>query len=266
MKKFAKLAALLMATAMLLALCACGSENSDSNKKTITLGTSADYPPFEFHMLDNGKDTIEGIDVSMAKAIAQEMGAELVIKDIAFDNLLIELGQGTVDFVIAAMEWDEERDQSADFSDPYYTDVPPKIVTLKDNAASYTSLADFSGKTVGAQSGTTKADIVTNDMTGANPLLMQVVTELVNSLVNGKCDALVLDGAVADKYVASNDQLAVCDISLGEAAEPYRVAVKEGDPNKLLDTINAAIKKAVDGGEIANWIEQANDQSQQAAE
>ena len=100
MKKFMKLAAVLMAAAMLLALCACGNEPT-SDKKTITLGTSADYPPFEFHMLKDGKDTIVGIDIFMAQAIAEEMGAELVIKDIAFDNLLIELGQGTVDFVIA---------------------------------------------------------------------------------------------------------------------------------------------------------------------
>ncbi len=264
MKKFAKLAALLMAAAMLLSLCACGSKPAE--KKTITLGTSADYPPFEFHVLKDGKDEIVGIDVAMAKAIAAEMGAELVIKDIAFDNLLIELGQGTVDFVIAAIEKNDERDAAADFSDPYYTDLPPTIVALKDTASSYTSLADFSGKTVGAQTATTKADIVTGEMAGAQPLLMQAVTELVNSLVNGKCDAIVLDGAVAEKYIASNDQLAACPITLGEAAEPYRVAVKEGDPDKLLTSINAAIKKAVESGDITTWIEEANALSADAAQ
>ena len=264
MKKFAKLAALLMAAAMLLSLCACGSKPAE--KKTITLGTSADYPPFEFHVLKDGKDEIVGIDVSMAKAIAAEMGAELVIKDIAFDNLLIELGQGTVDFVIAAIEKNDERDAAADFSDPYYTDLPPTIVALKDTASSYTSLADFSGKTVGAQTATTKADIVTGEMAGAQPLLMQAVTELVNSLVNGKCDAIVLDGAVAEKYIASNDQLAACPITLGEAAEPYRVAVKEGDPDQLLTAINAAIKKAVEAGDITTWIEEANALSADAAQ
>ena len=264
MKKFAKLAALLMAAAMLLSLCACGSKPAE--KKTITLGTSADYPPFEFHVLKDGKDEIVGIDVSMAKAIAAEMGAELVIKDIAFDNLLIELGQGTVDFVIAAIEKNDERDAAADFSDPYYTDLPPTIVALKDTASSYTSLADFSGKTVGAQTATTKADIVTGEMAGAQPLLMQAVTELVNSLVNGKCDAIVLDGAVAEKYIASNDQLAACPITLGEAAEPYRVAVKEGDPDQLLTAINAAIKKAVESGDITTWIEEANALSADAAQ
>ena len=260
MKKFVKLAAVFMAAAMLLALCACGSKPADDGKKTITLGTSADYPPFEFHILKDGKDEIVGIDVSMAKAIAAEMGAELQIKDIAFDSLLIELGQGTVDFVIAAMEKDDTRDAAADFSDPYYTDVPPKIVTLKGNAANYTSLDDFSGKTVGAQTGTTKAD----KMPGANPLLLQSVNELVNGLVNSKCDAIVLDGAVADKYVASNDALAAVDISLGEAAEPYRVAVKEGDPDKLLDAINAAIKKAVENGDITTWMEEADALSSEA--
>ncbi len=261
MKKIAKLAALVMAAALLLSLCACGSA---PEKKVITLGTSADYPPFEFHVLKDGVDTIVGIDVSMAKAIAAEMGVELQIKDIAFDSLLIELGQGTVDFVIAAIEKDPDRDKAADFSDPYYTDMPPKIVALKGNAGNYTALTDFDGKTVGAQTATTKADIVTDQMTGANPLLLQSVNELVNGLVNAKCDAIVLDGAVADKYVASNDALAVVDISLGEAAEPYRVAVKEGDPDKLLDKINAAIKKAVDNGDIATWMEEADALSSEA--
>ena len=116
------------------------------------------------------------------------------------------------------------------------------------------------------QCGISKADIVTGEMAGAQPLLMQAVTELVNSLVNGKCDAIVLDGAVAEKYIASNDQLAACPITLGEAAEPYRVAVKEGDPDQLLTAINAAIKKAVESGDITTWIEEANALSADAAQ
>ena len=93
MKKFAKVLTLILAASMLLCLAACSDTDAGSDKKTVTLGTSADYPPFEFHILDNGTDKIVGIDVSMAGAVAKEMGAELVIKDIAFDNLLIELGQ-----------------------------------------------------------------------------------------------------------------------------------------------------------------------------
>lgn len=293
MKKWSKLAALALAAAMLLALCACGNDNSNNNNttddnntpaqddgnttpdtnggsdtpdtKTIVFGTSADYAPFEFHVLKDGVDTVVGIDVALAQKIADDMGAELVIKDISFDSLCIELSQGTVDFVIAAMEKDEDRDALVDFSDPYYTDVPPQIVTLKDNAASYTSLADFAGKTVGAQTATTKADIVTGEMEGAQPLLLSSVNDLIASLVNGKCDALVLDGAVAEKYVAANEELGLVDIALGEAAiEPYRVAVQEGDPKGLLDSINASIADALANDLVTGWAEEADTLSSEA--
>lgn len=292
MKKWSKLAALVLAAAMLLALCACGNDNSNNNTtddnntptqddnntapdtnggsdtpatKTIVFGTSADYAPFEFHVLKDGVDTVVGIDVSMAQKIADDMGAELVIKDISFDSLCIELSQGTVDFVLAAMEQNEDRDALVDFSDPYYTDVPPQIVTLKDNAASYTSLSDFAGKTVGAQTATTKADIVTNDMEGAQPLLLSSVNDLIASLVNGKCDALVLDGAVAEKYVAANEELGLVDIALGEAAiDPYRVAVQEGDPKGLLESINASIADALANDMITTWAEEADTLSSEA--
>ena len=248
MKKFAKLAAVLMAAAMLLSLCACGN-NTNNDKKTITLGTSADYPPFEFHILKDGKDQIVGIDVSMAKAIAAEMGVELQIKDIAFDSLLIELGQGTVDFVIAAIELNDERDAQADFSDPYYTDLPKMIVVPADQAAAYATLNDFAGKLVGAQTATTNVEIVTNDMPGAQLNSQTAVTDMFNMLASGKLDAVVVDGAIAMQYVENNKTLAIAAASdsLGEAL-PYCVAVAKGDPEGLLPGINAAIAEMTASG------------------
>mgnify|MGYP003248391369 FL=1 len=138
------------------------SSSSTEDKKTIVFGTSADYPPFEFHILDeNGKDQIVGIDVAVAQKIANDMGCELQIKDMSFENLLANLGRGDVDFVIAAMELDAEgtRANAADYSDPYYTDEAPLVVVKKENADQYTSLDSFNGKSVGAQTATTKADL-----------------------------------------------------------------------------------------------------------
>lgn len=263
MKHMKKFACLLMAGCMLLALAACG--DSGSGKKTLTLGTSADYPPFEFHILQDSKDTIVGLDIAVAKKIAEEMDAELVIKDIPFDSLLIELSQGSVDFVMAAMEQDPEREGSADFSKPYYTDVPPKIVVRAADASGYTSLADFSGKTVGAQTATTKADAVAEYMPDAKPLLLQSVNELVNSLVNNKCDAIVLDGAVADKYVATNSDIVTLDsVPLGDASALYCVAVKEGDPDGLLPSINKILESINKDGQLTAWAEEADTLSSQA--
>lgn len=290
MKK--KFLALSLALALGLGLTACTSGNGSSastsgsgsdasssqsdassntgDKKTIVFGTSADYPPFEFHILDeNGKDQIVGIDVAVAQKIANDMGCELQIVDMSFENLLANLGREDVDFVIAAMELDAEgtRANAADYSDPYYTDEAPLVVVKKENADQYTSLDSFNGKTVGAQTATTKADLISGEsavMTGVNPMLLTSVPELVNALVYDKCDAVVLDAAVAKKYVETNDQLVILDnISLGEAAEPYRVWVAKGDPKGLLDSINKTIA-SLDEETMAGIIEDSNTLSSQA--
>lgn len=283
MKK--KFLALTLAMALGLGLTACGSNGANSSasgsnndasnssvdssnageKKTLVLGTSADYPPFEFHILQDGQDTIVGIDVFVAQQIAEDMGAELEIVDMNFDNLLTLMAQGNCDMVLAAMESKPERLEAADCSDPYYTDLPPVIVTKAENASLYTSLEDFSGKSVGAQTGTTKADIITDQMTGANPVLLTTVGDLINQLVYDKVDAVVLDGAVANKYVESNPDLAIVEsISLGDSMEPYRVWVAKGDPKGLLDDINASIAAMTENDSLVDFIDKANELSSQA--
>ena len=282
MKK--KFLALTLAMALGLGLTACGSNganssasgsNNDASNSSVdgsntgmtklVLGTSADYPPFEFHLLQAGQETIVGIDVFVAQQIAEDMGAELEIVDMNFDNLLTLMAQGNCDMVLAAMESKPERLEAADCSDPYYTDLPPVIVTKAENASLYTSLEDFSGKSVGAQTGTTKADIITDQMTGANPVLLTTVGDLINQLVYAKVDAVVLDGAVANKYVESNPDLAIVEsISLGDSMEPYRVWVAKGDPKGLLDDINASIATMTENDSLVDFIDKANELSSQA--
>ena len=290
-----KLIAIMLSLVMILGLAACTAapktENPDKNqsqtsdpagdqdgktddtdkqdnkeKKTFTMGTSADYPPYEFIIInDKGEQEFVGIDISLAQALAEDMGAELKVVNMSFENLMIALGKGEVDCVIAAMEEDEERAKVADFSDPYYTDQPPMVLVKKENVDNYQTMEDFSGKKVGAQMSTTKADIVSNDMTGANLVALSSVTDLVNELMYNKCDAIVLDGAVALQYAESNSDLVVANVSLGEAA-PYRVVVKKGDPNGLLESINKTIAALIEDGKIEEFIEAANELSSQALE
>lgn len=260
-----KIAAIALCAVLLLGLLAGCSQNSTEGK--LILATSADYPPFEFHMLDeDGKDVIVGIDVSVAEKIAEDMGLELEIVDMNFENLLTAMDKGEADIVIAAMEYDEERAKTADFSDPYYTDLPAMILVKAEKVDQFTDLNSFNGLTVGAQTSTTKADIVTEDMPGAELLSLSTVTDLVNNLVYDKCSALVLDGAVAMQYAASNPDLVVCEaISLGEAL-PYRVAVKKGDPKGLLQSINMTIAQITTDGSVDAYIAEAEANSQYALE
>lgn len=261
MKKFVSL---LLALLMIASLAACGKKANDNNNsnesKTLIMGTSADYAPFEF--MYKGKDgTMQygGIDVSVGQYIAESMGKELKVENMSFDYLVPSLVKGDFDIVIAAMEADGERLKSADFSDPYYTDLPPAILVKASDAASYKTLADFSGKSVAAQTGTTKLDIVNKQLTGANAVPLALVTDMVNELVNGKVDAILVDGAVAKQYAETNKDLVIADASseLG-AAQPYCVAVAKGDPKGLLPAINAAIAKMNEENKLESFISAAD--------
>ncbi|NLW79269.1 MAG: transporter substrate-binding domain-containing protein [Ruminococcaceae bacterium] len=240
----------------------------DDTATTLVLGTSADYPPFEFHILDGGEDKIVGFEVGLAYEIAADQNAELQIVDMNFDNLLSLLAKGDCDFVIAAMEATDERLEAATASDPYYTDLPAMMLVKKENLDNYATFSDFDGKTVGAQSGTTKADLIPETMPGATPLLMASVVDLVNNLVYDKCDALVLDGAVALQYAAANEELAVIEapeLALGDAL-PYSVWVALGDPKGLLPAINDTIARVLEDGTMDTLIADADALSSQALE
>lgn len=260
--KMKKFVSLLLAMLLVASLAACGSKTDDNNGKdnTLVMGTSADYAPFEFmYKGEDGTMQYGGIDVSVGQYIADSMGKELKVENMAFDYLLPALVKGDFDIVISAMEVDEKRLQSADFSDPYYTDLPPAILVKASNAASYKTLADFAGKSVAAQTGTTKLDIVNDQLTGANAVPLQLVTDMVNELVNGKVDAIVVDGAVAKQYAETNKDLVIADASseLG-AAQPYCVAVAKGDPKGLLPAINAAIAKMNEENKLESFISAAD--------
>lgn len=254
--KMKKTLSLIIALVMVFALCAV---SASAEGDTLILGTSADYAPFEFMYADeNGDMVYGGIDVSVAKYIAEDMGKELKIENMSFDYLLTSLAKGDYDIVIAAMESTEERQNAADFSDPYYTDVPPMILVKKENADGCKTLADLSGKYVGAQTATTKLDIV-NGIEGATPVALANVNDLVNELVYDKVDAVVLDGAVALEFAKTNPDLVIADASseLGEAA-PYCVAVAKGDPKGLLPAINAAIAKMTEEKAVDQFIADAS--------
>lgn len=277
-----KMIAMLLALVMALSLMACGSTNANNGgndnanngdeaqpeaKTTLVVGVSADYAPFEFMYPDAGGNMVYGgIDISVAQYVADEMGLTMQVENMSFDNLLASLDKGDFDIVLSAMEATPERLENADFSDPYYTDVPPAILVKADKADQYKTLADFSGKYVGAQTATTKLDMV-NDMEGVTPVPLSSVLDLVNELVYDKVDAILVDGGVAQQYADANPDLVIAEASseLGEAA-PYCIAVAKGDPKGLLDGINAAIAKMAAENKIETFIADADSLADVAVE
>jgi polar amino acid transport system substrate-binding protein len=265
-----KIIAIVLAAVLCVGLAACGASTASAPEtKKVVMGTSADYPPFEFIILnDKNEQEYVGIDISVANALAEGLGAELQISNMDFDSLMAALQKGDVDMVLAAIEATPERLEAADFSDPYYnpsSDDAAKILVKMDNADLYKSPEDFAGKSVGAQTGTTKADLVGSDLPGANLVALTSVLDLVNQLSYDKVDAIVLDGAVALQYAQANDDLVVADVEIGVAL-PYCVAVQKGDPKGLLESINATIAKLQADNAIETFAAEADALSDQAIE
>lgn len=263
MKKntFKKLTAITLVVIMaLFSLAACGGEDTTDveDMTTLVMGTSADYAPFEFMYPDENGDMIYGgIDIETAQYIADDMGLELKIENMSFNNLLTALGKGQFDMVLADLEITPEREEAADFSDPYLTELAPQFLVKKENADQFKEYSDFEGKTIGAQAATTKLDII-NEIPNVNAVSLQSVLDLIKEVSYGKVDAVLVDGSVAQQYQETNDDLVALSFDeLGTSANVC-VAVAKGDPKGLLPGINAAIAKMNKENKIEEFKANAN--------
>ena len=175
------------------------------DKGTLILGTSADYPPYEFHATIDGKDEIIGMDISLAEAIADELGVNLQIEDLGFDALLPALEAGTVDMVIAGLSPTPEREKSVSFSKIYYEDKP-SIVILDKNRDLYGNQESLAGHTVGAQTGSIQADFA-EQVEGAETYFLGDINQLVIALQTEKIEAMILTNSTAQIYQENRGDL-----------------------------------------------------------
>ena len=244
----------------LAAMTGCGGEQAKEDEMTtLVLGTSADYAPFEFMYPDeNGDMQYGGIDIYVSQYIADYMGLELQVENMSFNNLLTSLGKGQFDMVLADIEATDERKEAADFSDPYLTELAPQFLVKAENADQFKSYSDFEGKTIGAQTATTKYNII-SEIPDVSPVALQNVLDLIKEVSYGKVDAILVDGYVAQQYQASNDDLVALSFDeLGTSADVC-VAVAKGDPKGLLPKINEAIAKMNEENKIEEFKKTAND-------
>lgn len=228
--------------------------------KKLVIGTSADYPPYEFHKEIDGKDTIIGFDVDIAQEIAKDLGVELEINDMKFDGLVAALKTGKVDMVLAGMNPTDERKESVDFSKIYYT-ADQAVVVRAEDKDKYKSLADLKGLEIGVQKGTIQEELVSTQIEGAVGKGLGKVTDLVLELKSKKVDAIVLEVPVAKFYAEKNKDLAVTDCKFDLKAEEQgsAVAVKKGD-EAFLEAINNTLDRLIKEGKIEEFVVKANEQ------
>lgn len=244
------------AVCMAAALTACGGsgsaakttaaagEKTEGNGGKIVMVTNAEFPPYEYHE----NDTIVGIDADIAKAIADHMGMELEIQDMAFDSLIPAIQSGKADFAAAGMTVDEDRLKNVDFTDTYAQAA--QVIIVKTDSP-IVSPDDLTGKKIGVQTGTT-GDIYASDIENSEVQRFNKGMEAVMALSQDKIDAVVIDREPAKVFVKENEGLKILDEAFTE--EEYAIAVKKGN-KELLDKMNAAIKELKESGELQKIID-----------
>ena len=207
----------------------------------LVMATNAEFPPYEYH--DGGE--IVGIDVEIAKAIADKMGMELEIEDVAFDSVIPEITSGKADMGLAGMTVTEDRKVSVDFSDTY-AKASQMIIVKEDSAIAGPD--DLKGVVVGVQLGTT-GDIYVSDLEAEGTTVERYNKgfEAVQALSQGKIDAVVIDGEPAKTFVAETEGIKMLDEAFTE--EEYAIAVKKGN-TELLDKINGALSELESEGTL----------------
>ena len=199
----------------------------------LIMSTNAAFPPYEM-TTDAGE--FEGIDVDTAKAIAEKLGLELQIDDMDFDAALLSVQQGKADIVMAGVTVTDERKAVMDFSDSYATGIQSIIVP---NDSDIASPDDLAGKTIGTQRGTTGYIYCSDDFGDENVVAYDDGLTAVQALNNGQVDAVVIDNAPAQEFVAANPGLKVLDTSYAE--EDYAIGMAKG--SALEDAVNKALEE-----------------------
>ena len=244
--KLKKIVSVLLAAACVFSLAACGSKESSedsSEKETLVMATNAEFPPYEYHEGDD----IVGIDAEIAAAIAEKLGMELKIEDMAFDSIIPAVTAGKADIGVDGMTVTEDRLESVNFSDTYATAT--QVVIVKEDS-DITGPDDLAGKTVGVQLGTT-GDIYASDIEDATVEQYNKGFEAVQALTQGKIDAVIIDGEPAKEFVKEAEGLKILDEAFTE--EEYAIAIAK-DNTDLEEKINDALGELKDSGKLDEII------------
>lgn len=217
--------------------------------KTIIMGTSPDFPPYEtVDAINNGE--IVGLDIDIAKHITRELGYELKIASMDFSGLIAALQSGRVDFVMSGMSATEERMNSVDFSIPYYF-ARNTIIAKESNAI--VNIEQLQGKIIGAQLGSVQEFFAESVEGVAEVRKLNKIADLIQEINSNRIDAAIVEDAVAIDMTNANSGLTLSYIPAEEDENGYAIAFPKG--SEYTAEFNKVIKQMQEDGTIDELLQ-----------
>lgn len=248
MKKI--ISAFLAVAALCASITGCGAGSQDDN--ILVMATNATFPPYEYHE----GDKIVGIDAEIAEKIAEELGMEFRIEDMAFDSILPAVQSGKADFGMAGMTVTEDRLKSVNFSTSYATGIQVVIVKEGSSITSVDDLfAEGANHKVGVQINTTGDIYSTDDIEAKGLGVIERYNngaDAIQALVTGKIDCVIIDNEPAKSFVAANEGLTI--LASEYTVEDYAICFNKNN-TELLEKVNTALEKLIADGTVKAIIE-----------
>ena len=215
--------------------------------KVYVVGTDAAYAPFESQ---NEKGEIVGFDIDVVKAAAQKAGIEVKFLNTPCEGIFNSVLQGDRDLLVSSITITPERQQTLDFSTPYF-DAQQLIAVKSDSKIA--KFDDLKKLKVGVQNGTTGDEVITKLQGKDSPNVKRFESTplALKEMEGGGVDAVVADNGVVVHYVNNNPASkfkTIADTSF--ASEQYGIAVKKGN-TELLAKINQGLAGIKDDGTYA---------------
>lgn len=258
MKRIAQLSIVILLVLAVVAASGCTSTKSKKlvEEGYLTIGTEAQYPPFEIRKAD---DSFYGFDIALGEAIAKELGLKPKFVDTDFASIIASLNAGKFDVAMSAMTITDDRKKSVNFSDPYFDAGLSMAVPINSNKQ---TINDLNGAVVGVQLGTT-GDLYASELKNIKEIKRYAhAPDAFLDMKNEKVDAVINDDVV-NKPIIASDPTSFKVVGGLLTVEQYGIAVPK-ENEALLIKINAAIKKLKENGTydqiynqyIVNWSEE----------
>ena len=254
MKRIVVLISLLVVASILLSACggsaAANHLEAIKEAKVIKVGTSADYPPFE-SVDENGNKV--GFDIDLMTEIVKRLGVELEWVDMPFDSLIAAVQEGKIDASISAFNYSEERDQTIDFSDAYYTSEDAFTVA-EGFAGAIANPEDVAAFKVGVQTGTTQDSWLTDTLVATGKLPEENlfrydrVDQGMLDLQNGRIEVFMSDFIPAQALVEQLGGLTIVYNGVLSSG-PMNIVIPNGDA-ELQQAVNDILKQLQEEGFI----------------
>ena len=280
-----KILKLVLTFVLSIALVGCGS-SGDSGKDALELikengvlkiGTSPDYPPYQFYADVDGKNQIVGFEIELAKAIAEEIGVELEIIPSDFDGVKLNVQTKEVAMGISGFSRTPSREETFNFSNSYLQTNPEGyqgIMVRSEDVNKYQSIEDIkkANLKIAAQTGSIQYELALQLTSAENVIQLQTTDACAMQLSVGDVDAVVATDNIGRAFANTFTNIEM----LGEEKfnlDPEDkfgkngiIFPKDSSYDSLIEVVNKVIKESEDSGKLEEWRIKAEELKEAMAE